>query len=214
GRLFFLVLIVVGALGFWLTEAGRVRADTSTAPWMEALFNSITARTAGFNVGPIEGLTPASAFLMIVLMFIGGSPGSTAGGVKTTVFAVALLNARRIILGRGDVELFHRRLAEDTVARSLAVVFLALAWIFLATVALALVQPAMVFGDLLFEVVSAVSTVGLTRAVTPELGDAGKCIVVLTMFVGRISVLYFVLAFIRRRESPPFRLPEENVIVA
>jgi trk system potassium uptake protein TrkH len=87
-------------------------------------------------------------------------------------------------------------------------------WILVATVGLALVQPAIVFGDLLFEVVSAVSTVGLSRAVTPQLGAVGKLIIIITMFAGRISVLYFVLAFIRRREPPPYRLPEENVIVA
>jgi len=209
-----LVLIVGGALALVLTESGRARTGASSSLWMEALFNSITARTAGFNIGPIESLSPASAFVLVFLMFIGGSPGSTAGGIKTTVFAVALLNARRIILGRGDVELFGRRLAEDTVARALAVVFLAMAWILLASVALALVQPAMFFGDLFFEVVSAVSTVGLTRAVTPELGVAGRLIIILTMFAGRVSVLYFVLAFIRRREPPPYRLPEEQVLVA
>jgi trk system potassium uptake protein TrkH len=181
---------------------------------MEALFNSVTARTAGFNVGPIEALTPASAFLMVLLMFIGGSPGSTAGGVRTTAFAVALLNARRIILGHDDVVAFRRRLSEDVVARALAVIFLALTWIFAATILLALVHPAIVLGDLLFEVVSAVSTVGLTRAVTPQLNSPGKLIIIVTMFAGRISVLYFVLAFIRRREPSHYRLPEENVIVA
>lgn len=207
------VLIVGGGVGLWLTEAGHPRADDSTARWMEALFNSITARTAGFNVGPIEALSPASAFIIVFLMFIGGSPGSTAGGVKTTVFAIALLNARRIILQRGDVEVFRRRLPEDTVARSLAVIFLAMAWILASTVVLALAHPTIVFGDLLFEVVSAVSTVGLSRAVTPQLGEMGKLTIILTMFVGRVSVLYFVLAFIRRREPPPYRLPEDHVIV-
>jgi potassium uptake TrkH family protein len=209
-----LILIVGGALGLWLTQAGHPRQDETTARWMEALFNSITARTAGFNVGPIEALTPASAVLMLFLMFIGGSPGGTAGGVRTTVLAVALLNARRIILGHDDVVAFRRRISEDLVARSLAVIFLALTWVFFATIVLALVQPAIVFGDLLFEVVSAVSTVGLTRAVTPQLNVVGKLIIILTMFVGRISVLYCVLVFIRRRESPPYRLPAENVIVS
>lgn len=209
-----LILIIAGAVGLWLTEAGHPRPDGSTARWMEALFNSVTARTAGFNVGPIEALTPASAFLMVLLMFIGGSPGSTAGGVRTTAFAVALLNARRIILGHDDVVAFRRRLSEDVVARALAVIFLALTWIFAATILLALVHPAIVLGDLLFEVVSAVSTVGLTRAVTPQLNSPGKLIIIVTMFAGRISVLYFVLAFIRRREPSHYRLPEENVIVA
>jgi len=209
-----LLLIVAGTVGLWLTEAGHVDAGNSSPGWMLALFNSITARTAGFNIGPVEGLTPASSLLLVVLMFIGGSPGSTAGGVKTTVFAVALLNARRIVLGRGDVELFRRRLSEDAVTRALAVMFLATGWILAATVLLAVFQPAIRLGDLLFEVVSAVSTVGLTRGVTPQLGLEGKLLIVLTMFAGRIGVLYFVLAFIRRRDTAPYRLPEENVIIA
>lgn len=208
------ILAAGGALGLWLTEAGHAAPGAANPPWMIALFNSITARTAGFNIEPMESLRPASALLLVFLMFIGGSPGSTAGGVKTTVFAVALLNARRIILGRTDVEVFRRRVPEDTVARALAVVFLALVWVLFGTVALAVLEPDLLLGDLLFETVSALSTVGLTRGVTPQLGPAAKLLVILTMFAGRVSVLYFVLAFIRRRDSNPYRLPEEHVLVA
>ena len=207
-------LIVLGAAGLWLTEMGASGGGDPVGAVMLGVFNSITARTAGFNIGPIEALTPASVLLLTVLMFIGGSPGSTAGGVKTTVFAVAVLNARRIILGRTDVEAFGRRLSEDVVARALAVMLLAVAWIFAASVVLAAVQPSIALGDLVFEVVSAVSTVGLTRGATPQLGAAGKLLIMLTMFAGRIGVLYFVLAFIRRRDPVPYRFPEENVLVA
>lgn len=209
-----IILLAGGTVGFLLTEHGRDPAAGGGAAVLSALFNSVTARTAGFNVGPIEALTPASVLLMIFLMFVGGSPGSTAGGVKTTVFAVVLLNARRIVLGRPDVEAFRRRLSEDTVARAVAVVSVAVVWILLASVALAILHPGRHLSDLVFEVVSAVSTVGLSRGITPQLGAAGKLLIVLTMFAGRIGVLFFVLAFTRRRDHAPFRLPEENVLVA
>lgn len=209
-----IILIVGGMLGLMLTEHGRDSAAGGNAPAMLALFNSVTARTAGFNIGPIEALSPASVLLLIFLMFVGGSPGSTAGGVKTTVFAVVVLNARRIVLGRPDVEAFRRRLSEDTVARSVAVVSVAVIWILVASVLLSVLHPGRHLSDLVFEVVSAVSTVGLSRGITPQLDAAGKLLIVLTMFAGRIGVLFFVLAFTRRRDPAPLRLPEENVLVA
>jgi Trk-type K+ transport system membrane component len=207
------VLIIGGAILIGLAEyvAGRQIHHTPAA--VASLFLSITARTAGFNISPVEAMTPAAISVLILLMFIGGCPAGTAGGVRTTAFAVALLNVRRIVLGRRDVEAFGRRLPEEVVSRAMAVMILSVGWIGTGTTLLALLEPHVPLSALVFEVVSALSTVGLSRGVTPELGAVAKGVIILTMFAGRIGLLYFVFAFLGRPKPTPYRVPEENIYV-
>ena len=208
-------LVGAGAIGFWLAEYGRGDVDQGGNTVVAALFHSVASRTAGFNISPVEALSPASVLVLIILMFVGGCPGSTAGGVKTTAFAVALLNARRIVTGRPDAEVFGRRLSEETISRALAIMVLAVAFITLVSVLVAVAEPRFALSDIVFETVSAASTVGMSRGIVPQFGPVGKLLLILAMFVGRIGVLYVFFAFVRRRETgAPFRLPEENVIVA
>jgi trk system potassium uptake protein len=208
-----LALIAGGALLIGVAEFAVGGRPHETPAVLAALFHSITARTAGFNIVPTEALTPATVGVLVLLMFVGGCPGSTAGGVKTTAFAVGLLNVRRILLGRRDAEVFGRRLSEEVVSRALAVLSLSFTWVACASILLAVLEPAVPLADLVFETVSALSTVGLTRGVTPTLGPAAKIVLVLTMFAGRVGVLYFVFAFFGRRRAVPYRLPEDNVHV-
>jgi potassium uptake TrkH family protein len=206
-------LVVIGAAGIGLAEYVFADNPHDTPPVVASLFHSVTARTAGFNISPVEAMTPAAVSMIVLLMFVGGCPGSTAGGAKTTAFAIALLNVRRILLGRRDVEVFGRRVPEEVVSRALAVMFLSMAWIGVAGTVLALLHPDLPLSDLVFETVSALSTVGLSRGVTAQLGPGAKVLIILTMFAGRIGVLYFIFAFAGRREPAPYRVPEEAILV-
>ena len=209
-------LLAGGTLLLWLTEfafgrgAGVVAAES---PWFTALFHSVTARTAGFNVTPVEALLPASAALMMFLMFVGGSPSSTAGGIKTSTLALAFLSLRRVLLGRRDIEAFGRRLPDDLANRALATLLVAMGFITAVAVSLCALHPELPAADLVFEAVSAVGTVGLSRALTPQLGESAKLVLVAAMLVGRIGVLTFLLGFITRRQPTGLRLPETNVVL-
>lgn len=206
-------LLVGGTAAIWVTEflCGHGQANGSSV--LTALFHSVTARTAGFNITPVEALMPATAATIMFLMFVGGSPSSTAGGIKTSTLAVAVLSLRRVILGRTDIEAFGRRLGEDVANRALAIILLSVGFITLITIALCALHPGLSPADLTFEAVSAVGTVGLSRGVTPQLGTPAKLVLVAAMFIGRIGVLLFVLSFVRKRSPSGYRLPESSVVL-
>lgn len=208
-----LVLILTGLfiLGGALLLLG---GSGGTGSYWEALFNSITARTAGFNISDMAGLSAASTAIIMLLMFIGGSPGGIAGGIKTTTFAIAVLNLRRILLNRRDVQMFGRRVADEVSNRAFAVVLLSIIWIFTATAVLLYLQPEFALIDTLFEVVSAFSTVGLSRGLTSELSEPAKCVITLTMLVGRIGVLNFFFSLVSAsRTHSHVRYPQERIII-
>jgi trk/ktr system potassium uptake protein len=148
------------------------------------------------------------------LMFVGGSPSSTAGGIKTSTLAIAVLSLRRILLGRAEIEAFGRRFSEETANRALAIVLLSIAFITVVTVALCALHPKLSPFDLAFEAVSAVSTVGLTRAVTPLLETPARVVLVVAMFVGRIGVLFFLLSLLPHRRPTGYRLPETSIVIS
>ena len=208
------VLLVSGTVLLWLTEFVFGNGHSAGSPWFTALFHSVTARTAGFNITPVEALLPASCALMMLLMFIGGSPSSTAGGIKTSTLAIACLSLRRVILGRRDIEAFDRRFSDDLANRALSIVLVAVGFITFITVTLCALHPELPPEDLTFEAVSAVGTVGLTRAITPKLGEPAKLVLVFAMLVGRVGVLAFILALVPRRPSPPCRLPETGIVLS
>ncbi|MFI4916037.1 MAG: TrkH family potassium uptake protein [Phycisphaerales bacterium JB060] len=162
----------------------------------DAAFMSVTARTAGFTVMPMEELSPGSRFSLMVLMAIGGSPGSTAGGIKTAVFAVLILAVLATVRGREDVEVFGRALP-DTLVRKAATVAAGLVGVVtLATLMLDLSED-IPFEPLLFEVVSAASTTGLSLGATAELSPFGRVVITLTMFFGRLGALSLLGALIQ-----------------
>ncbi len=206
------ILLCVGTvLGLWI-EKGAGQGSF----WSQldvAFFNSVTARTAGFNITDLGQLLPAGALMMMVLMLVGGSPGSMAGGIKTTTFAVAFLNVSRLLRNRREIEVFNRRLPKDLVELAFATVLLALIWICAAGFVLLWMEPHLKPLDAFFEVFSAFGTVGVSRGITAELSTAAKLLLVLTMFVGRIGILTFTLALFRSRQYSPGRLPSDTVIL-
>jgi Trk-type K+ transport system membrane component len=209
------VLLAGGAVLIYLTEFvfGRGQAGTAMSPWLAALFQSVAARSAGFNVTPTGLLTPGTTILMMALMFVGGSPSSTAGGIKTSTLAVAVLALRRIVLGRPEIEAFGRRIPTEIADRALAVMLLALAFFVLIATTLCMLHPELPPLDLVFEAIGAVSTAGLARGVTGELGAAAKLVMIAGMFIGRVGVLMFLLSFIPRQERAGYRYPEATIVI-
>jgi len=207
-------LLIVGGIGLiFLGERGGI---LRTLPWkgklLTAYFQSVTARTAGFNTLNISDLSIFSAFLLIIFMFIGASPGSTGGGIKTSTFATLFFTIRSMTQGKSKVEVFHRTIPSLVVYQALCVVILALGWIAFSTLFLALTENAP-FVDILFEELSAFGTVGLSRGLTSHLTIAGRIIIILSMLVGRIGPLTLALAMRGRRIRELYEYPEERIMI-
>lgn len=179
---------------------------------LAAWFAAVTPRTAGFNSINVGAMTDAALFLTIILMFIGASPGSTGGGVKTTTFATLALAVWATVTGKTEVETFHRRLAREVVDKALAIAMMSLMLVASVTLILAATQPAR-FLTVLFEATSAFGTVGLSMGVTPSLTTFGKLLIILLMYAGRVGPLTLAMAIAVRRGPVNIRLPEDRVVV-
>ena len=158
-----------------------------------SLFQSVTTRTAGFATVPQQDLTNASSILCVLLMFVGGSPVGTAGGIKTVTLAVLVVSALSTIQNKQEVSLFNRRISKQAVNKAVAVTMMSFAIMFVSTLLLSAVTNADAL-DILFETVSATATVGLSRDLTPRLNDAGKAIIIATMYLGRVGPISLALA--------------------
>lgn len=179
---------------------------------LASVFQSVTTRTAGFLTVPQENLTPAASFLSIFLMFIGGSPSGTAGGVKTVTIVMLCLSALSIAKGRKDVEIFGRRISENYIRKGLAVVLFSFTALFVSTMALSITEQAD-FLDTLYECTSAIGTVGLSRNLTGTLSTAGKLVVAITMYLGRVGPITMALAFNAKKYRGIRTLPDGKIIV-
>ncbi|MFG0330015.1 MAG: TrkH family potassium uptake protein [Phycisphaerales bacterium] len=180
---------------------------------LDASFMSITARTAGFNTLPMEELTPSSQFVLMLLMWVGGSPGSTAGGVKTVAIAVLLITIWATVRGRRETEAFGRSIPDELVRRAGVLVMLGFFTVAATTYALTITEaPAL--AEKIFESVSAVSTVGLTLDYTDDLTPAGRLIIIFAMFLGRVGPLVMLgtLAFGASGRAR-YRYPAESVVM-
>ncbi len=165
-----------------------------------AFFQSVTTRTAGFATVPQQNLTNASAFISILLMFIGGSPVGTAGGIKTVTIAVLFVAAFATIKNKEDAVLFQRRISKQAINKAVAVVCTSFLILFASTVLLAAITDAAAL-DIVYEIVSATATVGLTRDLTPKLNMMGKIIIIITMYLGRVGPISLMVAFHTRKED-------------
>ncbi len=185
------VLLITGTLLLKATE------DMS---WLGAFFHSVSARTAGFSTYPIGDLTNAGLFTLTVLMFIGASPGSTGGGIKTTTF-FSLMQEVRSVFTKQRPGAFHRTLPAETLSKASVIALLSLLVVFCGTFFLCVLEPSCTFLQLLFEVVSAFGTVGLSTGITPDLCVASKLIIIFTMFIGRLGAFTLLSIWINRPES-------------
>ncbi len=204
------VLLIAGTVLFLLIEPFE---GSWTFKALNAFFCSVTARTAGFNTVDIGHLTTSSALLLMLLMFIGASPGSTGGGIKTTTLGILIASFISIIRGKTRIELFRRSISFTILNRALVVFAFAISFIMLSSFLLSLTEQAD-FLNLLFEEISAFGTVGLSRGITAGLSSWGKLIIIVSMFVGRVGVLTLAFAITTPREHLRVEYPEEkNVMV-
>ena len=207
------ILLFGGALLFFCLEQNGIFAgEPAGKQILLSLFQSATTRTAGFNTADTAALNESSKLLMVMLMFVGGSPGSTAGGIKTTTLAVLLIYLRSTLRRTKGAEAFGRRLEEDVVKRSAAILTLSLLLDLFGTMALTAIEQ-LPLADVLFEVCSALGTVGISVGVTGSLTTASKLILMLLMYCGRMGSLTFALIFTENRQTPPAQKPAERIPV-
>ena len=208
-------LIAVGTLTVFLLEGGNPKTLASLGIGEKVLasyFQAVTARTAGFSTIPTGDLRPATLFFIATLMFIGASPGSTGGGVKTTTFTALFLAVLSVIKGKEDVEVYERRIPKRIIDRALAVSMISLAVVVLTTIIVCATE-ACGFLEVLFEAVSAFGTVGLSTGITPQLTSIGKVLIMLTMFSGRLGPLTVATAIAQKQHIMQARYPEEKIMV-
>jgi len=179
---------------------------------MASLFESVTLRTAGFQTIPQEGLTEASTLLALILMFIGGSPSGTAGGVKTVTMIILILSMLAAVKGTDEVRAFHRKISDNYVRRAVAVIVVFFVALIVITMALSITEEGS-FIDILFEATSATATVGLTRGFTGSLTTAGKWIIIIAMYLGRLGPITMALAFNAKKYEGKKTYAEGKVII-
>ncbi len=212
------LLILFGVVTMLVFEpyAGFSSADRKP-DFLGALFQSVSARTAGFNTVDIASLTPSSKIVLIMLMFIGGSPGSTAGGIKTVTLAVILMTIVTTLRRRAEVEMFHRSVRLVVVGRAITVTMLFVVVLFATTLALSVTESPFrhnfVMLDYMFEAASALGTVGLSTGVTPTLTGAGKIIIIIVMLIGRLGPLTLLAALTFNLKPIRYNYPDEAIIV-
>ena len=208
-----LSLLVLGTLSFLVLEWNGALADQPFGTKLLAsYFGSVTARTAGFNTVRTASLALPTLFLMAALMFVGGSPGGTAGGVKTVTVGLVLASIRSMFRGTDRVEFFKRRVPDWLVREALVVVSMGILVVVGGTLVLLVVED-LTLSEVLFEVVSAFGTVGLSTGITSSLSVAGKLSLVLIMLAGRVGPLTLALALAQRRDKPLYDYAEERVII-
>lgn len=198
-----LCLIVGGTL--------LVKLSDEHVTWLSAFFHSVSARTAGFATESLAKISLGGVLVIVVLMFIGASPGSTGGGIKTTTFFVILANVKSVALN-GHCQAFKRKIPDTVIGKALVVFSLALVCISTATILLSIIQPEFALQDTLFEVVSGFGTVGLSMGITPKLAFGSKIVMIVTMFVGRLGPLTLISLW-WSRTKPQARYSEENITV-
>jgi trk system potassium uptake protein TrkH len=207
--------LIIGSFFVFLAleHDGALRSFSPKDKILASFFQVVTPRTAGFNTIDLTTLGTAAVLLHMFLMFVGASPGSTGGGVKTSTFGVVLAFIRSKIAARDSVHLFYRTIPQDTVVRAFTLISLALSLVFLTAFIVLVSQPGMLMKKVFYEVVSAFGTVGLSLGITPQLNGLSKSMLVLLMYAGRVGPLTLLLAFSRRRAFGKYEYLEENVLI-
>ena len=210
------VLLILGTAGFFIFEYNNPLTIGNMSLFDKlqvSFFQSMTTRTAGFASVPQQNLTNTSAVFSLFLMFIGGSPVGTAGGVKTVTMAVLLFSALAAIRNKEDLSLFRRRISRQAVSKAVAVVTVSFMIMFISTILLSSVTDADVI-DIAYETVSATATVGLTRDLTPTLNLWGKIIIIVTMYLGRVGPISLLVAFnVKKSKNNIIKDPVENISI-
>lgn len=211
-----LILLSVGTIAIFFAE--RRNDDTFRSlplqtQWLAAWFQSASTRTAGFNTIDIGSMSTTALFIMIALMFVGGSPGGTAGGIKTTTLRVLTRCTKAILQGKEEVLIYGRQLPTSVVLKAIGVLMGSIATVIVMTTAITLFDAEVDFIRVLFEVVSGFATVGLSTGITSGLSTASKLVLIATMYIGRVGVLLLMGAILGDPIPSSIRYPEENLLV-
>lgn len=208
------ILIIAGFLIFFAFEGGNtMEGQTTFGKVTTSFFHSISARTAGFNTIDIGGLAAPALIFVIFLMFIGASPGSTGGGIKTNTFVMVLLGAWTTTTGRERLEIYRSTIPFDVLNKAFLIFLFSIAFISLGIFGLAITEPNTDLMHLSFEEVSAYCTVGLSTGITSEISSAGRIIIMLSMFLGKVGTLSLAFAIGKKKRKVEYKYPKTNIMV-
>lgn len=210
-----LILIFSGTILFFIieyTNPETIGNLSLSEKLLASMFQSVTTRTAGFNTVSMSSLRPASIFMFLILMFIGASPGSTGGGLKTTTFGVLFYYTAGMIRGQKDINISNRRISWQILNRSIAILVISIIYVIIVIMSILLIEENS-FVEIIFEVISAFGTVGLSMGLTSSLSEYSRLIIILTMLVGRAGPLTFALAIGEKYKKSNLRYPKENILV-
>jgi trk system potassium uptake protein len=214
------ILIIVGAVLYLVAEWDTTLAGLNfTEKNITAIFQSISSRSAGLNTADVHSMSMATIMMLVFMMFVGGNTFSTAGGIKTSTFAIICINTYSVIRGKKNVEVLGRTIQNDIFLKALTVLVTFAGGMIICTYLLCLTEPQILamedrgFMDLLFEEVSAFSTCGLSTGITGMLSDSGKTILIFSMFIGRLGTLSIIFAFARKILTTNYSYPTEHIMV-
>lgn len=209
-----ILLIITSALGFYILEKRNLMLDLSIKEIiLTSLFQAVTPRTAGFNTIDTASLSEGSKLLTMILMIIGGSPGSTAGGIKTTTFVVAILTVISSVKRTNYLNIYNRRLEENILSRAYSIITIYLIGATFAMLIISFSQPELILGDIVFEVFSAIGTVGMSTGITSRFNTISKIIIILSMYCGRVGSLSVLLAVTESKSNVILKKPVEKIII-
>ncbi|BAZ45667.1 putative Na+-transporting ATP synthase [Chondrocystis sp. NIES-4102] len=211
-----IILLIGGAIAIFLTEFNNVDTLGSLSlkdKFLASWFQSVTTRTAGFNSIDQGKMTTAGLFITMGLMFIGASPSGTGGGIKTTTFSVLYHTTKSVLQGKDEVVLYQRQVPSTLILKAVAVLFGTAGSIVIMTTIISVLEPQIDFLPVLFEVISAFATVGLSTGITSSVSVASKVFLVLSMYIGRVSILLLIAAIIGDPRPSGLHYPEENLLV-
>ncbi|HNW89804.1 MAG TPA: potassium transporter TrkG [Bacteroidales bacterium] len=209
-----LILLVAGTLIFFFLEYNNTLAEHhGIGKWVTSFFSMVSPRTAGFNSINYGMLHVSTILVIILLMWIGASPASTGGGIKTSTFALSILNIFSLAKGKEHIEIYRRQISDNSIRRAFAIIFLSFIIIGLSVFCVSTFDPEKKLLDIAFECFSAYGTVGLSLGITSTLSEASKFVIVMTMFLGRIGTLTLLIAFFRKVHHMYYRYPTESILI-
>lgn len=209
------ILLAFGTISFFILEYNNILADEKGL-WgklVTSFFASVTTRTAGFNNFDLSSLSLGSTMIFLFLMWVGASSGSAGGGIKTSTFALAVMNFWALIRGQKRVEVSGREISSLSINKAFAQIILSLIVINSSIFLLVVNEDGKSILDIVFEVVSAFGTVGLSRGITSDLGDISKLVLIVTMFIGRVSMFAILMSMIRGIKTSTYRYPKEDILI-
>ncbi|WP_128894865.1 TrkH family potassium uptake protein [Longirhabdus pacifica] len=210
----FFILLVIGTVGIFILENSLYYANMA---WHEklfySLFNSVTARSGGLSTMDVSEYSSATQIFMSVLMFIGASPSSVGGGIRTTTFAIILLTFMTYAVGRTEVRVFRRSIKQSDMIKSFVIITGGIMLVITSLIVLQAVEPDKSINAIIFEIASAFGTCGLSMGITPDLSNIGKLIIMLLMFMGRIGIFSLLYLFRTKKKKETYHYPKEDIII-